>query len=124
MVHPKAPPSGRYDVDKIRADFPILSMEVHGKPLVFLDNAASTQKPRAVIDAVERYYRAENANIHRGVYYLSEVATKKYEDARQTVQQFLNAASTREIIFTSGTTDSINLVAAAYGRKFIKEGDE
>lgn len=124
MVHPKAPPLGRYDVDKIRADFPILGMEVHGKPLVFLDNAASTQKPQTVIDALERYYRTENANIHRGVYYLSEVATKKYEDARETVRQFLNAASTREIIFTSGTTDSINLVATAYGRKFIKEGDE
>ena len=113
-----------YDIEKIRSDFPILLEPVRGKELVFLDNAASTQKPNAVIDAISRYYRAENANIHRGVYYLSEIATKRYEDARKTVKNFLNAASEREIIFTSGTTDSINLVANGYGRKFFKPGDE
>jgi len=113
-----------FDVENIRDDFPILHRPVYGKPLVFLDNAASTQKPQAVIDTIRQYYSAENANIHRGVYYLSEVATQKYENARRTVRNFINAASLKEVIFTSGTTDSINLVAAAYGRKFIKAGDE
>jgi cysteine desulfurase/selenocysteine lyase len=113
-----------YDVERIRADFPILHRPVRGKPLVFLDNAASTQKPQVVIDAIQHYYSAENANIHRGVYYLSEVATQKYEAARNTVKNFLNATSLKEIIFTGGTTDSINLVANAYAKKFIKEGDE
>ncbi len=112
------------DVDKIKADFPILQQPVHGKPLVFLDNAASTQKPRMVIDTIRNYYEAQNANIHRGVYHLSEVATQKYEAARETVRKFLNAASTQEIVFTYGTTDGINLVAASYGREFIREGDE
>ncbi|RMH81486.1 MAG: cysteine desulfurase [Calditrichaeota bacterium] len=116
-------PTG-FDVNRIREDFPILSREVHGKPLVFLDNAASTQKPRRVLDALQEFYREEYANIHRGVYYLSELATRKYEAARETVRRFLNAASPREIIFTGGTTDSINLVAAGFGRKFIREGDE
>jgi cysteine desulfurase/selenocysteine lyase len=113
-----------FDVEKIRDDFPILHRPVYGKPLVFLDNAASTQKPQAVIDTIRQYYGAENANIHRGVYYLSEVATQKYENARKTVKNFINAASLKEVIFTSGTTDSINLVATAYGHKFIKVGDE
>lgn len=113
-----------FDVENIRDDFPILHRPVYGKPLVFLDNAASTQKPQAVIDAIRQYYSAENANIHRGVYYLSELATKRYENARKTVKNFINAASLKEVIFTSGTTDSINLVAAAYGRKFIRAGDE
>ena len=113
-----------YNVDKIRADFPILHRKVYGKPLVFLDNAASTQKPQVVIDTIRNYYEAENANIHRGVYYLSELATKKYEDARNTVKEFINAASLKEVIFTSGTTDGINLVANSFGRKFIKAGDE
>lgn len=113
-----------FDVENIRGEFPILHRLVYGKPLVFLDNAASTQKPQVVIDAIRQYYSAENANVHRGVYYLSELATKKYEDARKTVMNFINAASLKEVIFTSGTTDSINLVAAGYGRKFIKAGDE
>lgn len=113
-----------FDVDKIRADFPILQKKIHGKPLTYLDNAASTQKPSAVIEAVKKYYCGENANIHRGVYYLSELATRKYEDARETVRKFLNARSDKEIVFTSGTTDSINLVAISFGRKFIRPGDE
>ena len=113
-----------FEVERIRDDFPILHRPIYGKPLAFLDNAASTQKPQVVIDAISHYYSAENANIHRGVYYLSELATKKYENARKTVKNFINSASLKEVIFTSGTTDSINLVAAAYGRKFIKAGDE
>ncbi len=113
-----------FDVDQIRADFPILHRRVHDKPLVFLDNAASTQKPRAVIEALRQFYELEYANIHRGVYYLSEVASEKYEASRQVTRKFLNAAAPEEIIFTSGTTDSINLVAHAYGREFIRPGDE
>lgn len=113
-----------FDVDKYRGDFPILHKPVYGKQLAFLDNAASTQKPQVVIDTIRNYYEAENANIHRGVYYLSELATRKYEESRKTVKDFINAASLKEVIFTSGTTDGINLVASAYGRKFIKAGDE
>lgn len=113
-----------FDVEKIRSDFPILQEKMHGKPLVFLDNAASTQKPNVVIDTIANYYRSENANIHRGVYRLSEIASEKYEAARKTVQQFINAKSEREVIFTGGTTDSINLVAASFGQAFIKSGDE
>lgn len=113
-----------FDVEKIRSDFPILQEKMHGKPLVFLDNAASTQKPNVVIDTIANYYRSENANIHRGVYRLSEIASEKYEAARKTVQQFINAKSEREVIFTAGTTDSINLVAASFGQAFIKSGDE
>ncbi len=112
------------DADKIRGDFPILSIRVHGKPLVYLDNAATTQKPLAVLDAIDRYYREENANVHRGVHALSELATKKYEDARETIRTFINAASAKEIIFTRGATESINLVAATFGRKYLKPGDE
>ncbi len=100
-----------FDVRKIRADFPILQTTAHGKPLVYLDNAATTQKPRAVIDRLVRYYETENANIHRGVYELSQKATSAYEEARHKVAQFLNAAEDREIIFTRGTTEAINLVA-------------
>ncbi len=113
-----------FDVEKIRSDFPILQEKMHGKPLVFLDNAASTQKPNVVIDTIANYYRSENANIHRGVYRLSEIASEKYEAARKTVQQFINAKSEREVIFTGGTTDSINLVAASFGQAYIKSGDE
>lgn len=113
-----------FDVNRIREDFPILKEQVHGKPLVYLDNAATSQKPQVVIDAITRYYSAENANIHRGVHYLSELATREYEDARVKIKRFLNAAETHEIIFTRGTTEGINLVANSYGRKFIKEGDE
>jgi len=113
-----------FDVEKIRRDFPILQQSVHGKPLVYLDNAATTQKPLAVIEAIEHYYRHDNSNIHRGVHALSERATEQYEKTRAAVQRFLNAADSKEIIFTRGTTESINLVAQAYGRKHVGVGDE
>lgn len=113
-----------FDIDRIRQDFPILQQTVHGRPLVYLDNAATSQKPQVVIDALTRYYTEQNSNIHRGVHYLSQLATREYEGARVKVQKFLNAAEEHEIIFTRGTTDSINLVALSYGRKFVKEGDE
>jgi cysteine desulfurase/selenocysteine lyase len=112
------------DVARIREDFPILRQKVHGKPLVYLDNAATSQKPQVVIDALVRYYSSQNANIHRGVHALSELATYEYEKARGKVKLFLNAAETREIIFVRGTTEGINLVAQSYGGKFIKAGDE
>ncbi len=112
------------DVEKIRRDFPALHQQVHGKPLVYLDNAATSQKPRAVIDRIARYYLAENANVHRGIHFLSEQATRAYEEARVKVQRFLNAREAREIIFTRGTTEAINLVAHSYGRQNVKEGDE
>ncbi len=113
-----------FDVEKIRRDFPILQSLVRGKPLVYLDNAATSQKPQAVLDALAHYYKAENANVHRGVHYLSEVATNAYEGSREVVRQHINAASVREIIFVRGTTEGINLVAHSFGRKFIKTGDE
>lgn len=113
-----------FDLARIRAEFPILDLEVHGKPLVFLDNAASSQMPQPVIDRIVRYQSAEHANIHRAVHYLSEKATEQYESARRKVQVFLNAREDREVIFTSGTTDAINLVAHGYGRKFLGDGDE
>ena len=113
-----------FDVEKIRRDFPILHQNVHGKPLVYLDNAATTQKPLAVIEAIEHYYRRDNSNIHRGVHALSERATEQYEKTRTAVQRFLNAAESKEIIFTRGTTESINLVAQAYGRGHVGAGDE
>ena len=113
-----------YDLVKIREDFPILHRKVHGRPLVYLDNAATTQKPNAVIDRIVRYYREENANVHRGVHYLSEVATAAYESARTTVKKFIGARSEKEIVFTRGTTEGINLVADSYGRGHVKEGDE
>jgi cysteine desulfurase / selenocysteine lyase len=116
--------SSFYDIDKIRKDFPILNIKVHGKPLCYLDNAATTQKPKSVIDSDVRFYTELNSNIHRGVHYLSEAATKAYEDARHKVQKFLNAPSEKEIIFTRGTTESINLVAQSYGRANLREGDE
>lgn len=112
------------DPHKLRADFPILSTSSHGKPLVYLDNGATTQKPRAVIDAISRYYESENANIHRGVYHLSQLATERYEQARRKVRLFINAAEDREIIFTRGTTEGINLVAHSFGQAFLKPGDE
>ena len=112
------------DVRTIRQDFPILSQQVHGYPLVYLDNAATTQKPQRVIDAVSRYYLRNNANIHRGVHELSGRATEAYEGARDKVRRFLNAADTREIIFVRGATEGINLVAQTYGRKNIGPGDE
>jgi cysteine desulfurase/selenocysteine lyase len=113
-----------FDVWRIRSDFPILRQKVHRKPLVYLDNAATTQKPRAVIETLTRCHTEENANIHRGVHLLSELATKAYEDARGKVQQFLNAAESREIVFVRGTTEGINLVAQSYGRPRLQAGDE
>jgi cysteine desulfurase / selenocysteine lyase len=113
-----------FDVCNIREDFPILKRQVHGKPLVYLDNAATSQKPQVVIDTLNRYYTEENANIHRGAYYLSERATQAYEDARVKVQHFLHAPSEREIIFTRNVSEAINLVVHSYGRKFLKAGDE
>src|SRR5690348_318884 len=112
------------DVEKIRRDFPILRTQARGHQLVYLDNAATSQKPQAVIDAIVRYYEGGNANIHRGVHYLSEKATQEFEEGRATVQRFLNAADPSEIIFTRGTTEAINLVAQTYGRTHVGAGDE
>jgi cysteine desulfurase/selenocysteine lyase len=112
------------DLSQLRRDFPILEQRVHGKPLVYLDNAATTQKPQAVIDRIGRYYAEENANIHRGVHRLSESATDAYEGARATVRGFLNAADLREIIFVRGATEAINLVTQTYGRRHLAPGDE
>lgn len=112
------------DWEKIRADFPILKLKIDGKPLIYLDNAASSQMPQQVIDRLVQYQTTQHANINRAVHYLSEVATMEYHKARCKLQQFINAREDREIIFTSGTTDSINLVMHGYGRKFIKAGDE
>lgn len=113
-----------YDVEAIRADFPILSRQVHDKPLVYLDNAASAQKPQAVIDAVSTAYGAEYANVHRGLHFLSNLATEKYEDAREIVRRFINAGRVEEVLFTRNATEAINLVASSYGRAEIGEGDE
>lgn len=113
-----------YDIEKIRNDFPILKLEHNGKPLVYLDNAATAQTPQVVIDALTQYYTKENANVHRGVHYLSQKATTRYEDARKKIANFVNAQVGCEIIFTRGTTDAINLVAASYGEAHIGEGDE
>ncbi|MBC7735104.1 MAG: cysteine desulfurase [Bacteriovorax sp.] len=113
-----------FDLERIRADFPILQTLVHGKPLVYLDNAASSQMPQPVIDRLVHYQTAQHANIHRGVHTLSELATVEYEAARGKLQGFVNAAEAREVIFTSGTTDAINLVMHGWGRKFIRAGDE
>lgn len=112
------------DVEAIRAQFPVLHQQTHGKPLVYMDSAATTQKPQAVIDAVTRFYAEDNANIHRGVYELSQRATEGYEGARKTVARFLNARSEREIVFVRGTTEAINLVAATFGRSRVTAGDE
>ena len=113
-----------FSLEEIRNQFPILKQVVNGKPLVYLDNAATTQKPQSVIDVLTKYYNEQNANIHRGVHKLSQVATKEYEDARVKIQKFLNAASAKEIIFVRGATEGVNLVASTYGRKNISEGDE
>lgn len=113
-----------FDVDKVRGDFPILSRTMRGKPLVFLDTAASAQKPRQVIDTVSDVYEREYANVHRGLYEISEAVTARYEGVRETIRRYINAAHTHEIIFTRNATESINLVAASYGRTFLKEGDE
>jgi cysteine desulfurase / selenocysteine lyase len=114
---------GAYDVETIRTDFPILYREVYGKPLVYLDNGASAQKPRSVLDAIDYAYKMEYANVHRGLHYLSNAATARYEDARETARRFLNAPSVEEIIFTRNATEGINLVASSYGMDFRK-GDE
>ncbi|HET7006214.1 MAG TPA: cysteine desulfurase [Candidatus Binatia bacterium] len=114
----------KFDVARVRQDFPILSQKVHGKPLVYFDNGATSQKPLCVIEAIDHYYRAENSNIHRGVHQLSERATAAYEAARGKLRGFINARSDQEIIFVRGTTEAINLVAQSYGRTFLKAGDE
>lgn len=113
-----------YDVNKIREDFPILSRTVYGKPLVYLDNGATTQKPRCVVDAMVEEYYSVNANVHRGVHFLSQQATNLHEASRETVRRFINAGSTNEIVFTRGTTESINLVASSFVESQMKEGDE
>lgn len=114
----------RFDVEQIRNDFPILHQQVNGKPLVYFDNGATSQKPRQVIQAMVDYYERYNANIHRGVHHLSQKATSAYEQARETMKSFLGAASADQIIFTKGTTEGINLVAQTWGRNYLKEGDE
>src|SRR5262249_29875791 len=113
-----------YDVQCIRADFPILKQKVHGKPLVYLDNAASTQKPHVVIDALRHYYESDHANVHRAVHTLSERATDAYEEARLRAQRFIGAPCLREVIFTRGATEAINLVAQTFGRMQVHPGDE
>jgi cysteine desulfurase/selenocysteine lyase len=122
-MHP-AVKNGSYDVARIRADFPALAMQVYGKPLVYLDNAASAQKPQAVLDRLNKAYTEQYANVHRGLHYLANEATEAYESARASVQHFLNAGRPEEIIFTRNATEAINLVAYTFGRERIKEGDE
>jgi cysteine desulfurase/selenocysteine lyase len=116
--------TGSFDVEIVRKDFPLLKRMVHGKPLVYLDNAATSQKPLSVIEAIERYYSEENANIHRGVHWLSDRATEAYENARARIARYINAAKPQEVIFTRGTTESINLVAFSWGWKNLRDGDE
>lgn len=123
-IRKKTPPPATLDVERIRKDFPILDTLIRGKPLVYLDNSATSQKPLAVIETLNRYYRFENSNIHRGVHYLSMQATEAYEQARRKVRNFIHAASDEEIIFVRGTTEGINLVAQTFGRLLIREGDE
>lgn len=113
-----------YNVEEIRQDFPILQREVYGRPLIYLDNAATTQKPRSVVEAISNEYFSTNANVHRGVHFLSQKATDLHEAARERVRQFINARSTAEVLFTRGTTESLNLVASSFGEVFLKEGDE
>lgn len=113
-----------YDVQKIRADFPILAREVYGKPLVYLDNGATTQKPRLVVDAITDEYYSVNANVHRGVHFLSQQATELHEASRETVRRFINARTTNEIVFTRGTTEGINLLVSCFGEEFMQESDE
>ena len=112
------------DINKIREDFPILHQQIYKRPLVYFDNAASTQKPSQVIDAIRTYYEKDNCNIHRGVHYLSVKATEAYEETRKEIREFINARNTHEIIFTKGATESLNLVAGSFGKKYIHEGDE
>lgn len=119
----KAVASRGFDVERVRADFPILAQEINGHPLVYLDNAATTQKPNAVIDAISNYYRNDNANVHRGVHSLSDRATRVFEDARDTLAAFLNSPSSRQVIWTRGTTEAVNLVAHSWGLENLREGD-
>jgi len=112
------------NIEAIREEFPVLSQQVNGKPLVYFDNAATSQKPKSVINALTHYYENDNSNIHRGIHTLAERATADYEDTRALTQRFINAGEKEEIIFTKGTTDGINLVSQAYGRKFLNAGDE
>jgi cysteine desulfurase / selenocysteine lyase len=116
--------NGAYDVGRLREDFPALGMQIYGKPLVYLDNAASAQKPKAVLDRLERAYTAEYANVHRGLHYLANVATEAYENAREKVRAFINAGRTEEIVFTRNATEAINLVAYTFGRERLRAGDE
>jgi cysteine desulfurase/selenocysteine lyase len=116
--------TGTVDIERVRQDFPVLRQEVRGKPLTYLDNAATSQKPIQVIEALSRYYGYQNANIHRGVYFLSEQATAAYEAARVKAQRFLNAANPAEVVFVRGTTEGVNLVASSYGRLLLQPGDE
>src|SRR4051812_19640860 len=122
-MHP-AVSNGSYDIARIRADFPALAMEVYGKPLVYLDNAASAQKPQVVLDRIQHAYTAEYANVHRGLHYLANAATEAYEGAREKVRAFLNASRPEEIIFTRNATEAINLVAYTLGRQRIEPRDE
>jgi cysteine desulfurase/selenocysteine lyase len=124
MVSSSPAIAGKLDIEAIRKQFPILHQQVNGRDLVYLDNAATSQKPLVVIDALIDYYKSYNANIHRGIHTLAEKATKAYEETRHTAQRFINAKSEQEIIFTRGVTEGINLVASSYGRAFLKEGDE
>ncbi len=124
LTVPAPMPGVGFDVDRIRDDFPVLRQQVHGKPLVYLDSAATSQKPQVVIDTITQYYVAENANVHRGVHFLSQQATEAYEGARAKVQRFLNARDPREIVFVRGATEGINLVAQSYGRTHVRAGDE
>src|SRR5213075_2547487 len=117
-------PTMTMDWSALRTDFPILDQKVHGKPLIYFDNAATTQKPRAVIDALDHYYEHDNANVHRGIHELSNRSTAAFEAARQRTAKFINARSADEIIFTRGTTEGINLVAASWGAKELKRGDK
>jgi cysteine desulfurase/selenocysteine lyase len=113
-----------FPIDKIRADFPILQQQVYGRPLVYFDNAASAQKPQPVLDAIRRYYEKENCNIHRGIHFLSVQATEAYEEARSVIRDFIGARHSHEIVFTRGTTESVNLVASSFGKRFLRKGDE
>ncbi len=124
MTQSKTITKSGIDIIKIRADFPILSKKINGKPLIYFDNGATAQKPKLVIDAIDYYYKNQNANVHRGVHTLSQEITVAYENARATIQKHINALHAHEIVFTKGTTDSINLVASSFGKKFISEGDE
>ena len=126
VLDPQVAPGSLSDLDvqQLRQDFPILKEKIYGKPLVYLDNAATSQKPQAVIDATARFYSSENSNVHRGVHLLSQRATEEYENARIKAQRYINAADSKEIIFVRGATEAINLVAHSYGRKHVQEGDE